>query len=128
MNTPDQDFEMKLIELNSILKDVQDKIAKVEKERIAYVEEHGRKNFLLMNSIDMSEVSIERHNDTYFIIGKDDTFSYVLRLTQYQAEVLADDLDAELGKVQIERIQAKELETNIVQNMFAPYLRNHIQQ
>lgn len=128
MYTPDQDFDMKLIELNSILKDVQGKIAEVEKERLTYIEKHGRSNFLLMNSVDMDEISLERHGDTYFIIGNDDSFSYVVRLTQYQAEVLADNLDAELGKVQIERLETKELEQNMIQTMFAPFLAKNKQQ
>ena len=120
MTTPNQDFDKKLNELKSQLIKVQEEIKKVEKEK---EEERAIKNyrtdFLNNNSVFVKEVSLEFNDNHFFIIGKDKDLAYILKLEKKEAEKLADYLDYELGKAQINNL----LEREIIENMFGPLFK-----
>jgi hypothetical protein len=114
-------FDKRLVELNAQLVEIQKAIETIEKAKHEYIYENKRKKFLIDNSIELKEVILEVHDGNYFIVAKDDTFEYVLRLTKDQAEYLADDLDEELSN---------ELDTQLnqgssmVQDMLNPIFKN----
>ncbi len=120
MNLENKTFDEKLIILNEQLKNLQSEILRVEKAKKDYVSNNLRSDFLIRNSVDFKNVNLEVHDGIYFIVAEDDSFTYAMRLNQYQAEVLADDLDAKLGEKHVDSLFQKE----IIKDMFGPYLKN----
>ena len=116
-----EDFDKVLTELNLKLTEIQNQIAEVNKakEKIAKASD-ARKDFLLRSSIPLHEATLEVYDNNFFIIGKDDSFTYAMRLTKEQAEYLADSFDEELGKAHVDSLFNKE----ITKNLFNPIFKN----
>ena len=91
-----------------------ERILRTHKEQM----DNAKKEFLLQNSVPIKEAYIEIFDGEYFIVAKDDTFHYVIRLDSDQAEHLADELDYVITQ-EHKRIQQ---EFSIVNNMFKPVI------
>jgi hypothetical protein len=121
MNSKNQNFDNRLAELKNELSKIQKEIKQVEEEKDKHLANNAyRKEFLLQNSIPLTEARIEKYDQTYFIVVKDDKFEYVVRLTKDQAAYLADELDHELNKELIDALIQRE----VVGNMFNPLFFN----
>lgn len=133
MNTENQSFDTQLGSLNAQISKLQAEIEKISKakadaEKAAKVKadynsnKDHRKDTLIRHSVELEDIKLEMIDGIYFIIGKDDSFEYVLRLTTDQAAVLADDLDDELSS----ELQSKIDNFDMVKDMFAPLFQNLI--
>jgi hypothetical protein len=114
-----EDLDKVLAELNLKLNEIQNQISEVRKAKESLSKaKTARADFLSKNSIPLSEATLEVHGGNYFIVGKDETFTYVMNLTKSQAEYLADSLDSELGKAQIEQLLASEIVRSSFESIF----------
>lgn len=117
MKSDNQNLDKRLSELRSELTKIEKEIKNIEEEKQKQIlNTRQRKEFLLQNSLPLMQVTVEKYDQTYFIVVKDDKFEYVVRLTKDQAAYLADDLDHELSKDLIDNLIQKE----VVGNMFNP--------
>ena len=119
MPSNSEDFDKKISELKSQVSFLQKQIEETEKAKKDYTSNALRADFLLRNSVVLNDARLEVYDGNYFIVGQDDAFTYAMRLTKNQAEYLADDLDAQLGKAHIDSLFQK----NIVSNMVDPYIK-----
>ena len=119
MESKNKDFDKRLLELNKKIIEIQKEINQVEQEKEKHFTKNVyRKEFLLKNSIPLTEARIEKYDQTYFIVVKDDKFEYVVRLTKDQAAHLADELDHELSKELVDALIQKEVVGNIFNPLF----------
>lgn len=110
-----KDFDTVLKELNFKLSEIQNQILEVKQAKEDFLKAgSARKDFLLRNSIPLKETALEVYDQNFFVIGSDGSFTYAMRLTKEQAEYLANSLDAELGKAQIDNLLSKEITKNLI--------------
>jgi hypothetical protein len=117
MDTPDQTHDKKINELKLQIERLQQEVHRAEKEK----EKESRFDFLVKNSTPMSAISLEYHNGLFFILGNDNKNTYAMRLSKEQAEVLADDLDHELGKTKVDEL----FQSEMVRRLISPFLKQN---
>lgn len=124
MTLKNQEFDKILVELNAKISEIQKQIEQVNKAKTEYIKSFDtRRATLEKTAVEFKKASVERHGGSYYIIGEDDTSMYVIKLAQYPTEVLADDLDHQLGVNHIEGKEQQLLQDHILNNMFTPILK-----